>query len=63
MSDHSELDLSSAATLLVIIATALAVIVRLLPVLVDALWDVTPGILILTLIVWILRGMVRTFLG
>ena len=63
MSDQSSFDLSSAAAMLVVIVVLLAVIIRLIPVLLQMVWQVLPGILVLWLIVAVLRGMVKHLLG
>lgn len=63
MSDDSSFDLSSAAAMLVVIAMLLAIIIRLIPDLLQIAWQVLPGILVLWLIVVVLRSMVKTLLG
>jgi hypothetical protein len=63
MSDDSSFDLSSAAAMLVVIAVLLAIIIRLIPDLLQIAWQVLPGVLVLWLVVAILRGMVKKLLG
>ena len=62
MSDQS-FDLSSAAAMLVVIVAALAIIIRLIPVLFQAVWHVMPSVLIMALIVSVLRAIVNKLLG
>jgi hypothetical protein len=52
----------SIATVLVVIVVSLAVIVKLIPALVQMVWYVLPSILVLWLIVNVLRGMVHKLL-
>lgn len=63
MSDHSSFDLRSAAAMLVVIVVMLAVIIHLIPALLQMAWQVLPGILLLWLIVAALRSMVERLLG
>lgn len=63
MTDHSSFDLGSAAAMLVIIVVALAVSILLVPALLQMVWQLLPGILVLWLIIAVLRGMVQKLLG
>lgn len=63
MSDQSSFDLSSAAAMLVVIVVLLAIIVRLIPALLQMTWQVLPGILVLWMVVAVLRAMVKKLLG
>lgn len=63
MSDQSSFDLSSAAAMLVIVVVTLAIIIRLVPALVQMAWQVLPGILVLWMVVAVLRAMVKKLLG
>ena len=63
MSDQSSFDLSSAAAMLVVIVVMFAIIIRLIPALLQMAWQVLPGILVLWLIVAVLRAMVKKLLG
>ena len=63
MSDDSSFDLGSAAAMLVVIVVMLAIIIRVIPALLQMAWQVLPGILVLWLIVAVLRGMVKKLLG
>jgi hypothetical protein len=63
VSDQSSFDLSSAAAMLVVIGVLLTISIRLVPVLLQMVWQVLPGILVLWLIVTVLRGMVKHLLG
>ena len=62
MSDHCSFDLGSAAAMLAFIAVMFAVIIHLIPILLQMAWQVLPGILVLWLIVAVLRGMVNKLL-
>lgn len=63
MSDHSSFDFSSAAAMLVIIVVMLAIIIRLAPALLQMVWQLLPGILLLWLIVAVLRSMLKKLVG
>jgi len=63
MSDQSSFDLGSVAAMLVIIVVMFVVIIRLIPALLQMVWQVLPGILVLWLIMAVLRGMVKKLLG
>ena len=63
MSNQSSFDLSSAAAMLVVIVVMFAIIIRLIPALLQMAWQVLPGILVLWLIVAVLRAMVKKLLG
>jgi hypothetical protein len=62
VSDESPFDLSSAAGMLVVIVGMCAILVRLIPVLLQMVWQLLPGVLILWLILAVLRGMVKHLL-
>ena len=63
MNDHSSFDLGSLTAMMVVIAIALAISIRLVPALLQMAWQVLPGILVLWFIVAVLRGMVGKLLG
>jgi hypothetical protein len=63
MSDHSSFDLGSVAALLVVLVVMIAVLIHLIPALLQMAWQVLPGILMLWLIVAVLRSMVKKLLG
>lgn len=63
MNDHASFDLSSAAVMLVVIVVILAIAVRLIPVLFQAIWNIMPGVLIMVLVFGALRGMLKKLLG
>lgn len=62
MSDQSSFDLSSAAAILVVIVLMLAIIIHLVPALLQMARQVIPGILVLCLILAVLRSMVKKLL-
>lgn len=62
MSDQSSFDLSSAATMLILVVASLAIIIRLVPALFQMTWQVLPGVVVLWLIVAVLRAMVKKLL-
>lgn len=62
MNDHDSFDLGSAAALLVVIVITMAVAVRLIPILFQALWAVVPSVVIMIGIVGVLRGMLKKLL-
>jgi hypothetical protein len=62
MSDQSSFDMGSVAMLLVIIVVLSAVTIKLIPIIVQIVWHVLPGILVLWLIVAVLRNMVHKLL-
>lgn len=63
MSDHASFDLSSAAAMLIVIVVTLAIAIRLIPVLFQAVWNVMPGALVVVIIIGVLRGMLKKLLG
>ena len=63
MSDHSSFDLGSVAALLVVLVVMIAVLIHLIPALLQMAWQVLPRILMLWLIVAVLRSMVKKLLG
>lgn len=63
MNDHSSCDLSSAAAMLVVIIAMLEVIIHLIPALLQMVWQVLPGVLVLWLVVAALGSMVKKLLG
>lgn len=63
MSDHSSFDFGSLAAMLVVIVVMLVVVVRLAPAMLEMLWQVLPGILLLWLIVAVLRSIVKSLFG
>ena len=63
MSDDASFDLGSAAAMLVVIVVMLAVIIRLVPVMLQMALEVLPGLIVLWLIVIVLRAMVKKLIG
>lgn len=63
MSDHSSFDLVSAAAMLVVLVVMIAVIIRVMPALLEMAWQVLPGVLLLWLIVAVLRSMLKKLVG
>ena len=62
MNEQSSFSPGSAAMLLVITVVLLGVSIKLIPVFVQVVWHLLPGILVLCLIVTVLRGMVHRLL-
>ena len=63
MSDQSLFDLSSATATLVVAVILIAVAIRLIPARTHMVWQVLPGVLVLSLIVAVLHSMVKKLLG
>lgn len=63
MSDHSSFDLSSAAAMLVVIVVMFAIIIRLIPTLLQMTWQVLPGILVLWMVVAVIHSLLKKLLG
>jgi hypothetical protein len=63
MNDNSGLDLTSLAVRLVLAFVLIGATIGLIPILLQALWNIMPSILILMLIVGVLRAMVKRLLG
>lgn len=49
--------------MLVVILVFLAVVIRLIPVLFQVVWRLLPGIVVMTLVIGVLRGMVKKLLA
>jgi hypothetical protein len=62
MNEPFGFDLTRAAAQLAIVTALAAIMIRLIPELLEAAWKVMPSALILLLIIWALRGMVRKLL-
>ena len=62
MRDDSSFNFESVLTGLVLVAVGVFAVTRLLPLLVQAVWKVVPGILVLWLVAMILRAMVEKLL-
>jgi hypothetical protein len=62
MREQPSLGFGSAVTSLVLAVLGLAVAVRLLPLLLQAFWQLAPTLIILWFIVTVLRGMIRKLL-
>lgn len=61
--DQPVIDLGAAGSTFVIVAAILAIVICLIPALVQAIWQVLPGILLLWLVLAVLQGMVKRLLG
>jgi hypothetical protein len=59
MSENSPFDLDSAAASLIVFVVMIAVLIHLIPALLQVAWQVLPGILTLWFVAAVLRSMVK----
>ena len=61
MGDGSSFDFAYIVSISIVVVAMLAIAIKLLPVLVDVVWQIFPSVVILMLIAGVLRGMLKRF--